>query len=67
MGHSNTRSKEPDQPNVDSQPFKENYSLRSSETSMDLRMYMFLTYTLQKFYGPFYPQFSLRLVQNSKF
>lgn len=42
MGYSNTRSKEPDQPNVDSQPFKENYSFRGFEASMDLRMYKFL-------------------------
>jgi hypothetical protein len=40
VGHSNSRSKKPDQPNVDSQPFKENYSFRSFEASMDLRMYM---------------------------
>jgi len=41
MGHSYTRSKEPDQPNVDSQPFKENYSLRGFEAPMDLCMYLF--------------------------
>lgn len=48
MGHSNTRSKEPDQPNVDSQPYEENYGLRGFETSMDLRMYMLLIYTFSE-------------------
>jgi hypothetical protein len=46
MGYSNTRSKELDQPDVDSQPFKENYSFRGFEASMDLCMHMFLLFTL---------------------
>jgi len=40
MGHSNTRSKEPDQSDVNSEPFKENYSFGSSEAPVDLRTYM---------------------------
>jgi hypothetical protein len=47
MGYSNTRSKKLDQPNVDSQPFKENYSFRGFEASMDLCMYTcLLVYTV---------------------
>jgi hypothetical protein len=40
MGHSNTRSKEPDQSDVNSEPFEENYSFRGFEAPMDLRMYI---------------------------
>lgn len=42
VGHSNTRSEEPNQPNADSQSFKENYSFRGFEAPMDLRMYFIL-------------------------
>lgn len=46
MGHSNTRSKEPDQSDVNSEPFEENYSFGSFEAPVDLRTYMSsLTYT----------------------
>lgn len=40
MGHSNTRSKEPDQSDVNSEPFEEDYSFGSFEAPVDLRTYM---------------------------
>jgi hypothetical protein len=42
MGHSNTRSKEPDQSDANSEPFEENYSFGSFEAPVDLRTYMSL-------------------------
>lgn len=43
VGHSNNRSKELDQSNVNCKSIQENYSCRSSETSMDLRKYLLST------------------------
>ena len=40
MGHGYTRSKEPDQSDVNSEPFEENYSFGSFEAPVDLRTYM---------------------------
>jgi len=66
MGHSNTRSKEPDQSDVDSEPFEENYSFRSFETPVDLRTYMsLLIYTFPELNNcmGFY-RYSLSVIQN---
>jgi hypothetical protein len=50
MGHSNTRSKEPDQSDVNREPFKENHSFGGFEAPVDLRMYMSsLTYTFPEY------------------
>jgi hypothetical protein len=40
MGHSNTRSKELDQSDANSEPFEENYSFGSFEAPVDLRTYL---------------------------